>query len=171
MRRFTIGAMLSRRTFAALALVQLLAAVGFAQDAELRGSSGVIKLVTKAPKQFSGTLGLTLSGASGSPGYHASAGGAVVEDRLWFFASGQHEALQLRTPASGQEWDGKLAAQLGDRTSLGAAVGSGRDVSTALPSSFLSFRFDSVISGNTVFSANVTQRKGPQSPLAPFQQP
>jgi hypothetical protein len=120
--------MASRRTFAALALVQLLAAVGFAQDAELRGSSGVIKLVTKAPKQFSGTLGISFSG---SPGYHASAGGPVLEDRLWFFAAGEHQALQLRSPGYAKDWD----------------------------TSFLSLRLDSGMSDNKIFSATVTQQR------------
>ena len=161
---------MTKRTSAALFTALLLTTAAVAQDAGYRASSGLISLVPKGTSHFSGSLGVTLSR---STGYIATAGGAVVRDRLWFFAAGQHDTWQFGSPQSGQAFDGKLTAQLGDRNTLGATAGRGRDVTTSLPSSFLSFRFDSVLSSNTFFSANVTRRKGsaPASPFAPFIEP
>lgn len=157
---------MTRRIFPAFALV-LLASAALAQDAELRASSGTISLLPKQTSRFSGSLGATMSR---SAGYNATFGGPVA-DNLWFFAAAQQDAWQWTAPDSGKAFDGKLTASLGDRNTL-SAIGSGRDARADLSSSLMSLRFDSVLSSNTFFSANVTRRKGTAtSPFAAFIQP
>ena len=146
------------RTFAGLGLVLLLAASGIAQDAEFRGSSGLISLVPRQTQKLSGSLGFTLSR---SPGYNASVGGAVVQDRLWFFAAGQRDAWQLASPQPTAALEGSWTEQ------------NGRHVRGDPSSSLLTLRFDSLVTGSSFFSANVTRRKGSAatSPFAAFVEP
>ncbi len=174
--------MATRRTFTAFFLALMIASAAVAQDAaELnRASSGPIQLIPKGSRQFSGSLGMTMSDSS-RRGYEATFGGTVVEDRLWFFGAGQRfEGLRLDSTfppmTGGDAFDGKLTAQLGNRTSLAAAAGRGdqRFATTPLvvPSSFLSFHATSVVSGNTFFSASFSRRKvEPVSPFAAFTEP
>lgn len=145
---------MDRRTLA-LVLFATLAVTASAQDAELRAKSGPIQAIAKAPKAFSGSLGMTTGARRG---YEATVGGAIGGDRLFFFASAQqNEAWQLASPAfkpsdEAFRFDGKMTAQLGASNTV-TATGN-----TALPSSFLSLRMDSVVSGNSFFSFSVSQR-------------
>jgi hypothetical protein len=50
-----------------------------------RASSGSIDAKAKASNQFSGSL--TLTHGSGGQRYEGSAGGTLLNDRAWFFAS------------------------------------------------------------------------------------
>lgn len=169
----------------------MLAAAAVAQDvgapgSDFRASSGLIQLVPKHPKQLSGSFGMTFSRSSVSSGslrgYDAALGGTVIDDRLWFFAAAQQDqgsrfaSAFPQTYGGGQAFEGKMTAQLGGRNSLAAAAGTGSRESTALPalpSSFLSFRFNSVLSSNSFFSASFSQRKAaePVSPFAEFAEP
>ena len=159
---------MTRRTLALVLFTQVLALGAVAQDAELHGSSGTIRAIAKQPKQLSGSLGVTTGDRQG---YEATLGGAVVQDRLFFFASAQHnEGWQFASPAfqpsaEAFAFDGKATALLGERTTATAAGATGRNLTLGLPSSFLSLRFDSVISSNTFFSASFTQRKVSQPDL------
>jgi hypothetical protein len=152
----------TRRTLALVLFTQALALAAVAQDASLHGSSGPIRAVAKQPKQLAGSLGVTTGGRQG---YEATLGGAVVPDRLFFFASAQHsEGWQFASPAfrpseDAFRFDGKATALLDERTTAIATGGTGQSLMTGLPSSFLSLRVDSVISSNSVFSASFSQRK------------
>jgi hypothetical protein len=152
----------TRRTLALVLFTQVVALGAVAQDAELRGSSGPIHAIAKQPKQLSGSLGVTTGDRQG---YQATLGGTVVPDRLFFFASAQHnEGWQFTAPAfqpsdDAFAFDGKATAMLGERSTATAAGATGRNLTIGLPSSFLSLRFDSVISSNTFFSASFSQRK------------
>ncbi|HEX6101294.1 MAG TPA: hypothetical protein VF432_33570 [Thermoanaerobaculia bacterium] len=159
---------MTRRTLALVLLTSAVALGAVAQDADLRGSSGPIRAIAKQPKQLSGSLGVTTGGRQG---YEATLGGAVVQDRLFFFASAQHnEGWQFASPAfqpsdDAFAFDGKATALLGERNTVTAAGGTGRSLTLGMPSSFLSLRFDSVISSNTFFSASISQRKVSQPEL------
>src|SRR5712692_8441732 len=84
-------------TLLALTLTGFVTAAAFAQSsAEFgRASGGQIELGVKAPTQFFGSLGLTMSQ---SKGYGATFGGSLVKDRMWFFATADHN--QMRFPST-----------------------------------------------------------------------
>jgi hypothetical protein len=175
--------MTSRRGITALLFVQLLAfAASAQQSAEFgRASGGEIVVTPKRPARFSGSLGLSLAsgndvfGRGSSPGYGVTAGGTLVEDRLWFFASAsQQEASSSRfadlalpenatTGAAGARVDG----QLGGSQDFSAFFEAARrpQLSTAapatfagsVPSSFLSLHYTGVVSSNAFFSASFTR--------------
>ena len=100
--------MAPRRAVTALLLVQLIALGGAAQQpAEFgRASGGELVMTPKGAAPFSGSLELSLSSGGGfgrgsSPGYGLTAGGTLIQDRLWVFGSaGRLPAFHATTPAA-----------------------------------------------------------------------
>lgn len=172
--------MLSRRIIIALVVAQLIAFAAFAQEsAELgRASGGELVLAPKGSSQFSGSLQLSLSSAGGllgrgtSPGYGGTAGGALIQDRLWFFADVSRQpstARQFASPANattsavGTRVDGQLAANHGFSAFFQAArspqlsTAAASPFSGVTPSSFLSLHYTGIISSNMFFTAHVAR--------------
>jgi len=121
-----------------------------------RADGGDLQLPVKQPGGFSGSLGLSFSnGPFGSKQFGGTLGGALIADKLWFFATGERN----RQYAS-------VTPQLNDRQFLAAAAGTGREQTPALtlPSSFLSMRYTGMLSSNSYFTANVTTRRTTAEP-------
>jgi hypothetical protein len=172
--------MVSRRLVTALVVVQLAAFAVFAQEsAELgRASGGELVLAPKGSAQFSGSLQLSLAGGSGvlgarsSPGYGGTAGGTLIQDRLWFFATASRQEVTARefalpqnatASAIGARVDGQLAANHGFSAFFQAARGpelstvAPASFSGVTPSSFLSLHYTGIISSNMFFTASVAR--------------
>lgn len=167
--------MASRRAVtAALVLVQLLAlGVSAQQSAEFgRASAGEIVMRPKGSAPVSGSLELLLP-AGGSPGYGVTAGGTLIPDRLWFFASASHQELSssrfsdlaLPENVTSSAAGGRVDGQLGGAHDFSAFFEAARrpQLSTTttpasfggvVPSSFLSLRYTGVVSSSTSFSAS-----------------
>jgi hypothetical protein len=156
---------LDMRTLLALVATLLLALGAAAQSATEfgRASGGDVKAITKAPRQTSGTLGLTHSNRG--LGYEGSLGGELVDDRLWFFAAA---SVLPRTQFSTSELtaiDGKATAQPVDWTSVTAAFSHVfpktpvTPLDGALPTSFLSLRSTSVLSDRMTLDVSVTRTR------------
>jgi hypothetical protein len=152
----------------ALALTSLITAAAFAQSsAEFgRASGGQLDLAIKAPSQFSGSLGMTMSRSNGASvlgnglsGYGATFGGTVIKDRLWFFATADHNTMRFpSTVAAVPRFNGIATADLGSRNSLGASFLTQRSVvPTTIPSSFLSLHYTGIVSSNMFMTATVSQ--------------
>ncbi|MFZ2490486.1 MAG: hypothetical protein WA208_03285 [Thermoanaerobaculia bacterium] len=167
--------MLSRRTLVAALFVQLVAAVAVGQEFG-RASGGQVVLSAKGSNKPTGSLGLRTGNAT--KGLEATLGGTLIEDRLWFFGSASMvEGISSRfAPSSNgsiDAIDAKLDAQIG-RTHAFSAAYTDRTVadlpdqfSATLPSSFLSLRYDGVISSNAFFSAHVS-RSSTRQPVFPY---
>jgi hypothetical protein len=171
--------MVSRRAVAALFTALIAFAVSAQQSSEFgRASGGQLVLTPKGAAPVSGSLQLSLStgsdvfGRGSSPGYGLTAGGTLIEDRLWFFGSASQQASQTRfadleLPANA------TTSAIGARA--GGRIGAGHDFSAffeaarrpelsttsrsldLVPSSFLSLRYTGVISSNMFFNASVTR--------------
>ena len=152
-------------TFAAM----LIAGAALAQEYG-RGSGGELDLITKRPTQFSGSLGLSHSTLFGNSlkGYEATLGGAVIPDRMWFFASVQRndalhfDSLSAPRIAPSTASSGKISVNLGDRQTLNAFVAHtpltvATPALTTVPASFYSLHYTGIISPNAFFTANVSQ--------------
>jgi hypothetical protein len=146
--------MTSRRFVIALVLVQLVAfAVSAQQSAELgRASGGEIMLTSKRSSGWSGSVEASLM--NGSPGYGSTAGGTLIQDRLWFFASASRQASALGARVNGY---------LGSRHDFAASFETARrpQLSTTfaagIPASFLSLRYTGIISSSMFFNASMTR--------------
>jgi hypothetical protein len=83
------------RTLIAFFATQMLALGALAQSVTEpstiefgRASSGTIQAITKAPRQFSGSLGVTWSSSAlRGQGYDGTLRGELLDDRLWFFGT------------------------------------------------------------------------------------
>jgi hypothetical protein len=164
-----------KRILAPLFLSQIFAAGVMAQDATQaaefgRFSGGQIEAITKQPRALSGSLSIMRSDStlgSGLNRYEATLGGTVVPDRLWFFASSQHQdGFRAATPApeiQQRDFDRatflKSVAQLGDRHVLDTAFSTG-------PSSFLSLRYQAAVSSNMFFSGSFSRDAATRPPTA-----
>ena len=178
---------MTRHRSAVLILSLLFASLAIAQSdvssSEFgRGSGGEISLLTKNSSRLSGSLGISTRGfGSGRNGYDATLGGAVVEDRIWFFASAQRsDDLFGATPrqsvasteAVSQAIDAKLAMQLGNRQNLAATFASQRGTEAAFgvpgstPSSFLSLRYTGIVAENMFFTTSFSRSSGARSTSA-----
>lgn len=155
------------RAVTALLVVQLAAGTLIAQDGSefSRTSGGQVEVFTKrTTKKLAGSLDMNLLGSSSRIGYGATIGGTILEDRLWFFASAQ-QLPQMAHPVGVDATFGNVNAQLGDRQSLMASLGTIRETNPtmpagSLPSSFLSLRYTATISSNIFFSASfLSQRR------------
>ncbi|HEX9985579.1 MAG TPA: hypothetical protein VGF69_20140 [Thermoanaerobaculia bacterium] len=180
--------MVTRRAVAALVLVQLIAfAVSAQQSAEFgRASGGQLVLTPKGSAPLSGSLEFSLSsgndalGGGSSPSYGMTAGGTLIQDRLWFFASASRQQTSSSTRFANLELPenatqngtlgaigGRVQGQLGAGQDLSAFFEAGRRAELAtngtstfaavVPSSFLSMRYNGVISSNMLFSASFTR--------------
>jgi hypothetical protein len=149
--------MISRVAVLALLFV---AATAVAQEFGRAGGDEIPMLV-KQPGGFSGSLGFSMSkGAFASKQLTGALGGTLVADRLWFFATAQHD--------NGQKFV-SVTPQLNDRQVLAAAAGTGRESTgttpaLTLPSSFLSMRYTGMLSSSSYFTANVTTRRTSAEP-------
>lgn len=157
--------MVSRRAVLALFLVQLSAfAVSAQQSAEFGRASGAeIEATTKGPARFSGSLAV-----STGPGYGVTAGGTLLEDRLWFFGSASQQTSTTRfadlqlpenatTSAIGAKLDGQLAGSHDFSAFFEAAKRPEFATGAPSPSSFLSLRYTGIVSSNMFFNASATR--------------
>jgi len=148
-------------TLLALAVTSLITATAFAQSsAEFgRASGGQLDLAVKAPSHFSGSLGLRTALNNGLRGYGATFGGTLVKDRLWFFATADHNEMRFpSTVPSNPRFSTNVRANLADRNSLGASFRTQRNVMPAtIPSSFLSLRYTGIVSSNMFVTATMSQ--------------
>ncbi|HEV7765408.1 MAG TPA: hypothetical protein VGQ76_10430 [Thermoanaerobaculia bacterium] len=174
--------MVSRRAVTAFLLVQLIAfAISAQQSAEFgRGTGGEIVMTPKGSSALSGSLsasiGNDLFGRGNSTRYGLTAGGALVRDRLWFFASASQEEtssssrfadLELPENATTGAVAARVDGQIGSAHDFSAFFDAARrpELSTTgtsafvdlAPSSFLSLRYTGVVSNNTLFDASVTR--------------
>jgi hypothetical protein len=138
-------------------LVLFVAGSAFAQEFG-RADGGDLQMQVKQPGGFSGSLGFSLSKgdfASTSKGFTGALGGALIADKLWFFATAQHDRQYV-----------SATPQLNDRQVLAAAAGTGREQTPALtvPTSFLSMRYTGMLSSSSYFTANVTTRRTTAEP-------
>lgn len=141
------------------ALFLLLATAAFGQ--EYSTSGGEVRLLTKSTNAMSGsfTLGTNLL----STNY----GGAIVPDRVWFFASAARDKSNLLTSQYGtpavplRGLDAKTTAQLGDRQTLLAAFTSAASPATGvtprLNSSLFNVHYMMNVSPSAFFTVNVTK--------------
>jgi len=138
-------------------LLLLIATAAFAQSAEFgRAGGDEIALPIKQPGNLSGSFGLTMSNSAfGSRALGGTVGGALVADRLWFFAAAQRDEnrqfVANQLPAAMA--DGKLIAQLGSRQMLTAAASTAKD---------LTLHYTGVISSNSFFTAKIDSRRSTQ---------
>jgi hypothetical protein len=150
---------------------------------------GELDLLAKHSARFSGSFGILTSRSQfpfatrngAASGYDATLGGTIVQDRLWFFASGyQNEALlgsrfgtapraNTSDRALSRGIDTKVNAQLGDAQNLAASFATGREpgmtamtIAAPTPSSFLSLRYTGIVSSNMFFTASVSRGTAPQ---------
>jgi hypothetical protein len=165
--------MVSRRAATALVLVQLIAFAAAAQEsAEFGANGGRIVVTPKGAKPFSGSLELSLSsgsdvfGRNSSPAYGVTAGGTLLQDRLWFFGSATRQEsspsrfreFALPETATTTAIGARLNGQLGGNHAFSASSFTG-----STPSSFLSLRYDGLLSSNMLFGASVTRSSRPRS--------
>lgn len=155
------------RPLLALLVIQMLALGAAAQTdtAEFgRASGGAISAITKAPRQTSGSLGLTHStGAFRGTGYEATLGGELLDDRLWFFgAASILPDVRLSTPDL-TAYDLKATAQPVDWTTVTASFTQFSSNPTmnggVLPPSFLSLRSTSILSDRMTLDFSFSQTK------------
>jgi len=176
--------MVSRRAVTALLFAQLIPfALSAQQSAEFgRATGGEMVLTPKGSASLSGSLELSLSAGrdvfgrrSSSPGYGMTAGGTLIQDRLWFFAAGSRQerspssfaSIELpenaTTSAIGARVNGQIAgshdfsaffdaARRPELSTIGAS-----SFAASVPSSFLSLRYTGIVSSNMFFSASVTR--------------
>ncbi|HEX7151602.1 MAG TPA: hypothetical protein VF618_08960 [Thermoanaerobaculia bacterium] len=162
----------------ALILPLLIAFGAAAQSAEFgRATGGELVLTPKGTAPFSGSLELALS--NGAPAYGLTAGGTLVQDRLWFFASAsrqegapaRYQQLELPQNATSSAIGGRVSGQLGASHDFGGFFEAARrpELSTTapasftgntLPSSFLSLRYTGIVSSNMFFTANISRSEG-----------
>ena len=144
-----------------LVLPLLMAPAAFAQSSAEFGrySAGQLDLVPKASNHMSGSLGLTFSGFGRGEG--ATFGGALVRDRVFFFASADRDEFRLPTvAAAAPQFSSSVFANLGDRNTLGASFSDQRASSPlTIPSSFLSLHYTGIVSPNMFVTASVSQKR------------
>lgn len=125
-----------------------------------RVDGGQIKVLTKAPKKMSGSLGISRSSQAAN-GYEATLGGEILDDRIWFFAAASI-LPEVSVSSRVGTVDAKLDGQLGSRSTLGASFSQQETqeigaMPAIAPSSFLSLRYTGVISENIFFNASATR--------------
>lgn len=158
--------------FAAV-MVTMLAGVLPAQEPAARefgsASGGEVRMIVKTPAATSGSLGIQLMGDDAKR-FEGTFGGALVKDRVWFFASAQRSestwlasstaAVPESIPAN--EMGGNLAAGAERRMLTAAAFSAEKWYGATTesfvpraPSSFLSLRSTANVTTNTFFTATV----------------
>ena len=166
----------------AAAIVTMAAASLQAQEPSARefgsASGGEVRMIVKTPATTSGSLGLQLMGDDARR-YEGTFGGALVKDRVWFFASAQRSESKWLA-SSDPAWDsdavaGRVDAVAAERLTLSAASFSpGRSFGALpvndaprTPSSFLSLRATSNVTSSTFFTATVWRGPASGVELAP----
>ena len=154
----TIMAMFSKRVAVAFFLAFVVAGAALAQTtpAEFgRADGGDLGALVKQPGTWSGSFGLTTSSGSdfASKGLAGTMGGALVADRIWFFATASRDTS--RPPTITSAFDTKLTGQIGDRQSLAALAGK---------ASSLSLHYTGLLSSTSSFSASVSTRRSTAQP-------
>jgi hypothetical protein len=138
-----------------------------------RASGGAIALITKSPRQFSGSFSLSnSSGAYRGRRYDASAGGVLLNDRVWFFAAGSVMPEVRFAAGETKGLDARATAQPIDSTTLTAAfrsfdqpaLATGAPNYGSLPSSFLSLRSTTMLSDHATFDISVSRRSSKPMP-------
>ena len=184
--------MASRRAVTALLFVQLIALAAFAQQsAEYgRGTGGEIVLTPKGATSLSGSIELSMTtgndvfGLGSSTAIGLTAGGNLIQDRLWFFAAASRQEMpqarfaDLELPehatlgAIGARVNGQMAGghdfsaffEAARRPELSMTASSA--FAGIAPSSFLSLRYTGVVSSNMFFTASVARRSRTMPGLA-----
>ena len=127
------------------------------QSAEFGRATGeTLVLTPKGSAPFSGSLELSLSslddvfGRGSSPSYGITAGGTLIQDRLWFFAAGSRQQV------SQSRFD---SLELPESVAFEPTVSMNTPAISAqiAPSSFLSLRYTGVVSDRSFFSASFTR--------------
>lgn len=143
------------RTLLALAAILLLALSAAAQSdpAEFgRASGGTIELITKAPRQTSGSLSLTRS--TGGQGYEGTIGGTLLDDRVWFFgAASTFPGMYAKATAQPVDWSNITATWSGGLQ----PAGDGLKPVAPRSDSFLSLRSTSVISDRMMLNISISR--------------
>lgn len=178
-----MDAMASRRAWTAFLFVQLIVLAASAQQsAEFgRATSGTMVMTPKGSSSFSGSLELSRSsgsdafGLGSSAAYGITAGGALIQDRLWFFgAASMQETSQARfaeielpenatTGAIGARVNGRISGGQDFSSFFEAARRPALSTSAPAafagitPSSFLSLRYTGIVSSSTLFNASFTR--------------
>jgi hypothetical protein len=175
--------MASRRAGTAFLFVQLIAIAASAQQsAEFgRASGGTIVMTPKVSSSLSGSLNLSMSsgsdlfGLGSSAAYGVTAGGALIQDRLWFFAAGSREEISPSRFAELELPENLTAGAIAAR--VNGHIGGGHDFSSFFqatrrpalsttapsafagiaPSSFLSLRHTGIVSSNMFFNVSFTR--------------
>lgn len=174
--------MVSRRAVTALFLVQLIAfAVAAQQSSEFgRGTGGEVVMTPKGAARFSGSFELSLSsgsdvfGGGSATAYGLTAGGTLLQDRLWFFGSASRQQapasrfadLELPESATSSAVAARANGQLTGSQDFSAYFEAARrpelsmtapSLANMAPSSFLSLRYTGIVSSNMFFNASVTR--------------
>ncbi|HEX7809776.1 MAG TPA: hypothetical protein VF608_13660 [Thermoanaerobaculia bacterium] len=164
---------------AALALVSSFAFAATAQQSTEFGRASGPELVmkTKGSAPISGSLELSMSTGndifgrgSSTPGYGLSAGGALVQDRLWFFASASRQESSRFTALPDNAASARIDSHVGSNHDFSAffeaakrpqltMTNTGSFENLAVPSTFLSLRYTGIVSNTMFFTANLTQKK------------
>jgi hypothetical protein len=178
-------AMVSRRAVTALLFALMIPfALSAQQSAEFgRSTGGEMVLTPKGSAPLSGSLELSMSaggdvfGRSSSPSYGMTAGGTLIQDRLWFFASGSRQewspsrfaGVELPANVTTRAIGARVHGQLADSHDFSAYFDAARrpelSISTigassfagSVPSSFLSLRYTGIVSSNMFFSASFSR--------------
>ncbi len=177
--------MVCRRAVLVFFLVQSIAFAAAAQEsAEFgRASGGVIVMTPKGASPLSGSLEVSttndLPGRDASAAYGMTVGGTLLEDRLWFFASGSRQEgspvrfaeLELPENATAGAIGARLGGHVGDAHDFSAFFEAARtpqlsatvpaSFAGVAPSSFLSLRYTGLVSSNMSFSASFTRSSAP----------
>jgi hypothetical protein len=191
--------MVSRRVVTALVLAQLLALGLAAQEMAAqpssefgRASGGDLVLTPKGSAPLSGSLDLSLSRGGDVFGrdakaYGITAGGTLLQDRLWFFASGSRQeatpshfadlgfpqnatAGAIRTNAqlsASQSFSTFFEAARRPQASAASPIGVSPFAASG-PSSFLSLHYTGIVSNSMFFSGSVTRSSTTRSNLGLF---
>ena len=165
--------MTSRRAMIALLLV-LFALGAAAQSAEFgRATGGEIVATPKGSSApLSGSLELSLGD---SRAYGVTAGGTLIQDRLWFFASASRQEaplarfadLELPENATTSAIGARVNGQIGGAHDFSAFFEAARRPQLSMtspttfagiaPSTFLSLRYTGVVSSNMFFNMSFTR--------------
>jgi hypothetical protein len=162
----------TRSLLAALALFLLVAGSALAQEYG-RTDAGDVKLFAKGARPISGSF--SFGQGTGSKFFNAAAGGTLVADRIWFFASAAKTDNTLANrfatatlPAEAtRATDAKMMAQLGNRQTLTAALSTARTAAVAtdvLPQTRLSatefsMHYTGIVSPSAFFDVSVSQHR------------
>jgi len=135
-----------------------------------RADGGALEMVTKSRERLSGTLSLSRDfGAFGGNRYDGSVGGAVVNDRVWFFASASLLPAMRFSPAASGAVDTRVTAQPVDWMSVSGWYARAQQAAltvtpsspmnvTSVPSSWLSLHATAMPNDHTLMEFSFSRR-------------